>query len=164
MMVLLLNTGTYLVPHILPWGPWRYLIECATILPLLWRETYPVVSALTTGGLTLIVTATVHPAQPFPYAVLVTQYTIGSVLRGRTRVVMTGIFMAGNIVAEYLHQQMSNPEDFFVTYTLSLTSLFLGVLMQSERDSLSVRPTKRCGPSAPGSPATCTTWSGTRSR
>lgn len=138
-IVLLLNSGTYLIPGVVPWGPWRYLLETATIAPLLWRETYPVLSALLTGGLTLIVTATVHPAQPFPFAVLVTQYTIGSVMRGRTRGVMVGIFMVGNVVAEALHRQMGNPADFFVTFTLSLTSLFLGVLLQSERDSLSVR-------------------------
>lgn len=138
-IVLLLNSGTYLIPGVVPWGPWRYLLETATIAPLLWRETYPVLSALVTGALTLIVTATVHPAQPFPFAVLVTQYTIGSVMRGRTRGVMVSIFMVGNVVAEALHRQMGNPEDFFVTFTLSLTSLFLGVLLQSERDSLSVR-------------------------
>jgi signal transduction histidine kinase len=130
-IVLLLNSGTYLIPGVVPWGPWRYLLETATIVPLLWRETYPVLSALTTGSLTLIVTATVHPAQPFPFAVLVTQYTIGSA--------MVSIFMVGNVVAEALHRQMGNPEDFFITFTLSLTSLFLGVLLQSERDSLSVR-------------------------
>lgn len=138
-VVLLLNSGTYLIPGVVPWGPWRFLIESATVLPLLWRETHPVASALATGSLTLVVTATVHPSQPFPYAVLVTQYTIGSVLRGRTRATMTGIFMVGNIVAEALHRQMGHPLDFFITFTLSLTSLFLGVLMQSERDSLSVR-------------------------
>ncbi|WP_190276725.1 sensor histidine kinase [Catenulispora acidiphila] len=138
-IVLLLNSGTYLIPGIVPWGPWRYLLETATIVPLLWRESVPVPSALATGALTLIVTATVHPAQPFPYAVLVTQYTIGSVLRGRTRGVLVGLFMAGNVVAEALHQQWGNPEDFLVTFTLSLTALFLGVLMQSEHDSLSVR-------------------------
>jgi signal transduction histidine kinase len=138
-IVLLLNSGTYLVPGVLPWGRWRYLLESATIVSLLWRETYPVVTALVTGTLTLIVTATVHPAQPFPYAVLVVEYTIGSVLRGRTRVTLIAVYMAGNVVAEVLHGQMGNPEDFLVTFTLSLTSLFLGVLMQSERDSLSVR-------------------------
>jgi signal transduction histidine kinase len=52
---------------------------------------------------------------------------------------MTGIFMAGNVVAEALHRQLGHPEDFLITFTCSLTSLFLGVLMQSERDSLSVR-------------------------
>lgn len=139
LIVLLLNSGTYLIPGIVPWGPWRYMMETATIVPLLWRESLPVPSALTTGALTLIVTATVHPAQPFPYAVLVTQYTIGAVLRGRTRAFLVGVFMAGNVVAEALHQQWGNPEDFLVTFTLSLTALFLGVLMQSERDSLSVR-------------------------
>jgi signal transduction histidine kinase len=138
-IVLLMNSGTYLLPHVLPWGSWRFLLESATIVPLLWRETYPVVAVLLTGGLTLIVTGTVHPAQPFPFAVLVAQYTIGSVLRGRTRAVMVGIFMAGNVAAEVLHRQLGNPEDFFITFTLSLTSLFIGVLMQSERDSLSVR-------------------------
>jgi signal transduction histidine kinase len=138
-IVLVLNSGTYLVPGVLPWGPWRYLLESATIASMLWRETYPIVTALVTGALTLVITATVHPAQPFPYAVLVVEYTIGSVLRGRTRIVMIGLYMAGNIVAEFLHRQMNNPEDFLVTFTLSMTSLFLGVLMQSERDSLSVR-------------------------
>ena len=138
-IVLLLNSGTYLIPGVVPWGPWRFLLETTTIVPLLWRETHPVVSAVFTGSLTLVVTATVHPAQPFPYAVLVTQYTIGSVMRGRTRGVMVGLFMVGNVVAEGLHRQMGRPEDFFVTFTLSLTSLFLGVLLQSERDSLSVR-------------------------
>ncbi|WP_370365680.1 sensor histidine kinase [Catenulispora sp. GP43] len=139
LIVLLLNSGTYLIPGIVPWGPWRYAMETLTIVPLLWRESLPVPSALTTGALTLIVTATVHPAQPFPYAVLVTQYTIGAVLRGRTRAFLVGVFMAGNVVAEALHQQWGNPEDFLVTFTLSLTALFLGVLMQSERDSLSGR-------------------------
>ena len=138
-IVLLLNSGTYLVPGILPWGPWRYLLESATIASMLWRETYPVLTALVTGSLTLVVTATVHPAQPFPYAVLVVEYTIGSVLRGRTRIIMIAVYMVGNVVAEYLHRQMNNPEDFLVTFTLSLTSLFLGVLMHSERDSLSFR-------------------------
>ncbi|WP_323747860.1 sensor histidine kinase [Catenulispora rubra] len=138
-IVLVLNSGTYLVPGVLPWGPWRYLLESVTIASMLWRETYPVMTALVTGALTLVITATVHPAQPFPYAVLVVEYTIGSVLRGRTRIIMIAIYMVGNIVAEYLHRQMNNPEDFLVTFTLSMTSLFLGVLMQSERDSLSVR-------------------------
>jgi signal transduction histidine kinase len=138
-IVLILNAGTYLIPGVLPWGAWRFGLESATIVSLLWRETYPVVTALVTGGLTLIVTATVHPAQPFPYAVLVVEYTIGAVMRGRTRATMVGIYIAGNVLAEYLHKQMGNPGDFFITFTLSMTSLFLGVLMQSERDSLSVR-------------------------
>ena len=138
-IVLVLNAGTYLIPGVLPWGPWRFLLESATIVSLLWRETYPVMTALVTGSLTLVVTATVHPAQPFPYAVLVVEYTIGAVLRGRTRATMVAVYMAGNVVAEFLHKQMGNPGDFFITFTLSMTSLFLGVLMQSERDSLSVR-------------------------
>ncbi|MBS2538663.1 sensor histidine kinase [Catenulispora sp. NF23] len=138
-IVLLLNSGTYLIPGVVTWGPWRYLLETATIVPLLWRETHVVPVAVVTGTLTLVVTAFVHPAQPFPFAVLVVEYTIGSVLRGRTRAVMVGIYMVGNVTAEYLHKQMGNPGDFFITFTLSMTSLFLGVLMQSERDSLSVR-------------------------
>ncbi|WP_194898687.1 sensor histidine kinase [Catenulispora pinisilvae] len=138
-IVLLLNSGTYLIPGVVTWGPWRYLLETATIVPLLWRETHVVPVAVVTGTLTLVVTAFVHPAQPFPFAVLVVEYTIGSVLRGRTRAVMVAIYMVGNVTAEYLHKQMGNPGDFFITFTLSMTSLFLGVLMQSERDSLSVR-------------------------
>ncbi|MFD0638347.1 sensor histidine kinase [Catenulispora yoronensis] len=85
--------------------------------------------------MTLLVTSVVHPAQPFPYAVLVSQFTIGSALRGRARVLMIGLFTVGNVIAELLHHQQGNPEDFFVTFTLSLTSVFLGLLTQSERDS-----------------------------
>ena len=137
-LVFLLNTGGYLLPGVLPFGPWRFLAETAAIVPLLWRQTYPVLSALTTGSLTLVVTATVHPAQVFPYAVLVSQFTIGSVLRGRTRAVMIAVYMTGNVVAEVLHKQLGNPEDFFVTFALSLSALFFGLLMQSERDSARV--------------------------
>jgi signal transduction histidine kinase len=137
-MVFLLNTGGYLLPGVLPFGPWRFLAETVAIVPLLWRETYPVLSALATGGLTLFVTSTVHPAQVFPYAVLVSQFTIGSVLRGRTRALMIAVYMTGNVVAEALHKQLGNPEDFFVTFALSLSALFFGLLMQSERDSAEV--------------------------
>ncbi|WP_344656616.1 sensor histidine kinase [Catenulispora subtropica] len=138
LIILGLNTGGYLLPGVIPFGPWRLALEASAILPLLWRETYPVLSALVVGGMTLLVTSIVHPAQPFPYSVLVTQYTIGSVLRARTRVVMVGLFTAGNILAEILHKQTGNPEDFFVTFTLSLTSISLGLLTQSERDSAEV--------------------------
>ncbi|MFL6110744.1 MAG: sensor histidine kinase [Catenulispora sp.] len=133
-IILLLNTGGYLLPGVLPWGPGRFALESAAVLPLIWRETYPVYSALVTGAITLTVTTIVHPAQPFPYAVLASQYTIGSALRGRARVAMIGIFTAGNVLAEALHNQLDNPEDFFITFALSLAAIFLGVLMQSERD------------------------------
>src|ERR1051326_4210740 len=69
-IILLLNTGGYLLPGVLPWQPGRFLLESAAVLPLIWRETYPISSALLTGSITLIVTSLVHPAQPFPYSVL----------------------------------------------------------------------------------------------
>ncbi|NUP49902.1 MAG: sensor histidine kinase [Catenulispora sp.] len=137
-IIFALNTGGYLLPNVLPFEPWRFTAETATIVPLLWRETYPVPIAMLVGSLTLLVTATVHPAQPFPYAVLVTEFTIGSVLRGRVRVVMIGLFVTGNVLAEVLHRQIGHPLDFFVTFTLSLTAIFLGLLTQSERDSAEV--------------------------
>ena len=138
LIILGLNSGGYLLPRMTPFGPWRFALETVAIAPLLWRETYPVASALFVGGTTLLVTSVVHPAQPFPYAVLVTQFTIGSAMRGRTRVVMVGLFIAGNVMAEFLHHKEGNPEDFFVTFTLSLTSIFLGLITQSERDSAGV--------------------------
>ncbi|NUR57549.1 MAG: sensor histidine kinase [Catenulispora sp.] len=138
LIILCLNTGGYLLPGVLPFGPLRFALESAAILPLLWRDTYPVLSACTVGCLTLLVTTIVHPAQPFPYAVLASQFTIGSSMRGRTRAVMIGLFMTGNVLAEVLHKQIGHPEDFFVTFALSLTSIFLGLLTQAERDSATV--------------------------
>src|SRR5256714_7313964 len=132
-IILLLTPGGSLRPGVLPWGRGRFLLESAAVLPLIWRETYPVYSALVTGAITLIVTTIVHPSQPFPYAVLASQYTIGSALRGRTRAAMIANFSAGNVVAEALHNKLDNPESFFITFALSLAAIFLGVLMQSER-------------------------------
>ncbi|MFD0638346.1 hypothetical protein ACFQ9X_49095 [Catenulispora yoronensis] len=50
LIIMGLNTGGYLLPGVMPFGPWRYAMETATIVPLLWRETYPVLDALVVGG------------------------------------------------------------------------------------------------------------------
>jgi signal transduction histidine kinase len=114
-------------------GTGRYLLEASSALPLLWRRRHPLPVACLTGTITLIITATVHPAQPFPYAVLVANYTIGSELGGLIRRVMIVVFLTGDVVAEFLHGQQSRADDYFITFLTSITAMMLGVLTQTQR-------------------------------
>lgn len=131
--VLVLGTLGYLIPGELKWGLGRFLLESAAALPLLWRQRFPIEASLASGAVTLLITAIVHPAQPFPYAVLVCDYTIGSELRGVARNLMIALFLTGNVVAEILHKQLGHPEDFFITFFLSSSAILLGVLASTQR-------------------------------
>ena len=161
-IVLLLNSGTYLIPGVVPWGPWRYAVETATIVPLLWRETYP------------------GPRRRWPRLANADRHRDGAPgsafpVRGPCHAVHDRIGDARPDPGDHgrgcswpatssrrrLHQRRNNPEDFFVTFALSLTALFLGVLMQSERDSLSVRADRALQAERARIPGTCTTSSGT---
>jgi signal transduction histidine kinase len=127
-----------IVPYLLPdtelrWGAGRFLLESGSCLPLIWRRRHPITVCLASGEITLWITATVHPAQPFPIAVLICNYTIGSELSGRARIVMGSLFMAGNAAAEFLHRQWGNGPDFYVSYITSGSALLLGILMQTQR-------------------------------
>jgi signal transduction histidine kinase len=124
----------YAVPVLdIRWGAGRFLLESASALPLMWRRQYPKTAVQLTGTITLAITATIHPAQPFPYAVLAAEYTIGSETRGRARQVLVALFVCGSVLAEVLHGRATNTSDYFLTFLTGITALLLGVLMQTQR-------------------------------
>jgi signal transduction histidine kinase len=133
-LVMAVMAAGYLVPGLLHWGVGRFLLETASALPLVWRRRHPIPVGLATGGITLLATALVHPAQPFPYAVLISEYTIAAELRGRLRVWTGSLYVVGNIAAEFLHNRGRDAQDFFIHFTMVFAVFLLGMLRQSQQD------------------------------
>jgi signal transduction histidine kinase len=123
----------YLVPHGLPWGMWRYFLECASALPLIWRRRYPIPVAMACGGLSLVIAASIKPSQPLAYAPLISLYTIGSECTGRARTVMGILYFLGTVLGEVLHHNGKNGFQLVFSFATSITMFLLGVLMQTQR-------------------------------
>ena len=134
LLVMAVIAAGYLVPGLLRWGTGRFLLETASALPLVWRRRHPILVGFATGGVTLLTSALVHPAQPFPYAVLISEYTVAAQLRGRLRMGTGSLYLIGSIAAEVLHGRGRDAQDFFTNLTVVFAVFLLGLLRQSQQD------------------------------